>query len=106
MQQVRIYDGKLSTELFLEYQLYQNGQPVDFNYRGEAAVNGSSLVIFQTTCSSLEYEIAKFATVESTEWSNGYYHGLAQKRRREPSTNKSQKFYNGWYAAWQQKKES
>lgn len=103
LENVIITDGKLSQGL-LEYQLFNfDESPADFTYRGEAAIEGDLLTIFQTSCLWLDYKIAKYATPESTEFCNGYEHGQAQKRKRWPSEKKSQKFVNGWLAAWRVK---
>lgn len=103
IQQVVVIDGKLSVG-DLQYQLYKehDGSELTGDWRGTGNIEGGYLFC-DFGLNVGRYKIARYATKESTEYSNGKAHALRQTRRREPK-NVSSSYWQGWYYTWEQRK--
>ena len=105
IQRVFIFNGKFSpsgVDHYLEWQVFNaKGEPVDFNYRGEAGFDGVNLRI-ASGCQLHDYTVAKDPTEDSVLYQKGYDMGTNQKRRRCPA-KQQQKVIDGWMDAWKNK---
>jgi hypothetical protein len=88
----------------LAFQLYSGDSPMTTDYRGDAWVEGTYLVIGDpnTTVNLAEYRIDNHPTQASVDYSMGRDLGAAQKRQAWPQS-KSESFVDGWKDAWRER---
>ena len=92
----------------LQYELRRrdDGTHEDFDYRGDAMVEGASVNMLKHGMYGpvSEYLSASEPTEASVQWKAGYEHGTAQKQRRHPGTKLPQAFRDGWRTAWSERR--
>lgn len=103
-ERVLIFGGKLCIPgSFLDFQVSdKNGNPVTFDYRGEAYCEGQHLGI-ASGVHVYDYVIAQTATPESTAKQNGWDYARRQQRQRWPK-GKCSDFIFGYAACWRYRK--
>lgn len=103
-RRVLVLDGKFNVPgTFLEFQVFdKDGQPVSFDYRGQAWVDGNYFSVEQGSA-VFEYQVAQTATTESHEQQLGWDYARTQKRQRWPK-DKSRSFYSGYAECWRYRK--
>ena len=105
MTRVFIMRGKFQPadlDCWLEWQIYnQKGEPVEFDYRGEAGVDGNQIRI-PSGAHVYDYTISETPTPESVQTQKGYEMAMRQNRKRCPGKQSSW-FIHGWQIGWEQK---
>lgn len=103
-QRVHIFNGKLQNNgSYLEWQVFnKDGEPVSFDYRGQAFVLGEHLAI-EVGVHVYDYKVSQTPTEESVQSQNGWDYARTQKIRREPK-NACSRFYQAWAECWRYRK--
>ena len=103
-QRVHVINGKLQLNgSYLEWQIFnKDGEPVSFDYRGQAFQQGEHLAI-EVGLNVYDYRVSQTPVAESCERQNGWDYARSQKIRREPK-NASSPFYQAWAECWRYRK--
>lgn len=99
-----ILNGKIGGHgCFLEWQVNDtDGNPVSFDYRGQAWVEGSYLGIERGNA-VFEYKVSQTATQESHDRQSGWDYARKQKKQFWPK-DKSSEFISGYAECWRHRK--
>lgn len=113
LSRVHIDDGLLLVtthrgdfDYYLLYELFRpDGSRVLGSFHGDAArgsKDGVNYVNIPSGCDVEEIRIADAPTPDSAERAEGFFFGMAQKRRYVPK-NRGTFFMDGWSAAWSER---